>query len=161
MARIYRTTLRCASRSPKPLPFADKGNVQQFWCRMAAGGHTPAIASVPILKLPKQNCTSLGRLSRAGDANVAKPPLSGQLRGVEGSAGIIFAPGAAAYSVARSRQYADLRMRSPAEMKEAANCGGLIDVWSGIRNYEPRTHMAKTVTINSAANVTRAIFRKS
>ena len=34
------------------------------------------------------------------------------------------APGAAAYSVARSRQYADLRMRSPAEMKEAANCGG-------------------------------------
>src|ERR1035437_11112358 len=131
MARIYRTTLRCASRSPKPLPFADKGNVLQFWFRMAAGGHTPAIASVPILKLPKQNCTSLGRLSRAGDANVSKPPLSGQLRGVEGSARIIFAPGAgrrapgaAAYSVARSRQYADLRMRSPAEMKEAANCGG-------------------------------------
>ena len=45
--------------------------------------------------------------------------------------------------------------------EEAANCGGLIDVWSGIRNYEPRTHIAKTVTINSAANVTRAIFRKS
>jgi hypothetical protein len=71
--------------------------------QMAAGGHTPAIASVPILKLPKQNCPSLGRLSRAGDANVSKPPLTGQRRGVEGSARIVFAPGAGRRAQRRTR----------------------------------------------------------